>query len=293
MQRRTFIKNSAVIGASVSLGSLASSLISCKNMSDNYSFKIKEFGIQLYSIKDEMLKSPFEVLLKLSEYGYKTIESFESDLGMFWGMSNVEFKREVENVGMKLIASHVDINVDFEAKVDQAAKAGLQHLICPSIDGGNTIDYYRTFADKFNECGEICQQAGIRFGYHNHGYSFKPIDGIYPQDILVQYTDPNLVDFEIDLYWVLTAGEDPIQWLQKYPNRFTHCHLKDRENLPLDQEDASIDLGNGIMNIPEVLKVAENNGLKHIIIEQERYPITTPMEATKANADYLRRLLGD
>jgi sugar phosphate isomerase/epimerase len=108
----------------------------------------------------------------------------------------------------------------------------------------------------------------------------------------MENTDPALVDFELDLYWVRTAGEDPIHWLQKYPNRFTHCHLKDRENLPLDQEDASIDLGSGILNIPEILKVAENNGLKHIILEQERYPLSTPMEATKANADYMRRLLG-
>lgn len=292
MQRRTFIKNSAVIGASVGLGSLASSIMSCNTLGNNHSFKIKDFGIQLYSIKEDMLKSPFEVLVKLAEYGYKTLESFESDLGIYWGMSNMEFKREVENVGMKLIASHVDINVNFEAKVDEAAKAGVQHLICPSIDGGNTLDYYRAFADKFNECGEICQKAGIRFGYHNHGYSFKPIDGIYPQDIIMENTDAKLVDFEIDLYWVLTAGEDPIRWLQKYPNRFTHCHLKDRENLPLDQEDASIDLGKGILNIPEVLKVAENNGLKHIIIEQERYPIAEPLEATRANANYLKGILG-
>lgn len=292
MQRRTFVKNSAAIGAYIGLGSLASSIMSCNTLGNNHSFKIKDFGIQLYSIKEDMLKSPFEVLVKLAEYGYKTLESFESDLGIYWGMSNMDFKREVENVGMKLIASHVDINVNFEAKVDEAAKAGLQHLICPSIDGGNTLDYYRAFADKFNECGEICQKAGIRFGYHNHGYSFKPIDGIYPQDILMENTDAKLVDFEIDLYWVLTAGEDPIRWLQKYPNRFTHCHLKDRENLPLDQEDASIDLGKGILNIPEVLKVAENNGLKHIIIEQERYPIAEPLEATRANSNYLRGILG-
>ncbi len=292
MQRRTFVKNSAAIGAYIGLGSLASSIMSCNTLGNNHSFKIKDFGIQLYSIKEDMLKSPFEVLVKLAEYGYKTLESFESDLGIYWGMSNMEFKREVENVGMKLMASHVDINVNFEAKVDEAAKAGLQHLISPSIDGGNTLDYYRAFADKFNECGDICQKAGIRFGYHNHGYSFKPIDGIYPQDILMENTDAKLVDFEIDLYWVLTAGEDPIRWLQKYPNRFTHCHLKDRENLPLTQEDASIDLGKGILNIPEVLKVAENNGLKHIIIEQERYPIAEPLEATKANANYLRGILG-
>lgn len=292
MQRRTFVKNSAAIGAYIGLGSLASSIMSCNTLGNNHSFKIKDFGLQLYSIKEDMLKSPFEVLVKLAEYGYKTLESFESDLGIYWGMSNMEFKREVENVGMKLIASHVDINVNFEAKVDEAAKAGLQHLICPSIEGGNTQDYYRRYADKFNGCGEICQKAGIRFGYHNHGYSFKAIDGIYPQDILMENTDPKLVDFEIDLYWVLTAGEDPIRWLQKYPNRFTHCHLKDRENLPLDQEDASIDLGKGILNIPEVLKVAENNGLKHIIIEQERYPIAEPLEATWANANYLRGILG-
>jgi sugar phosphate isomerase/epimerase len=291
MQRRTFVKNSAAIGAYIGLGSLASSIMSCNTLGNNHSFKTKDFGIQLYSIKEDMLKSPFEVLVKLAEYGYKTLESFESDLGIYWGMSNMEFKREVENVGMKLIASHVEINVNFEAKVDEAAKAGVQHLICPSIDGGNTLDYYRAFADKFNECGDICQKAGIRFGYHNHGYSFKPIDGIYPQDILMENTDAKLVDFEIDLYWVLTAGEDPIRWLQKYPNRFTHCHLKDRENLPLTQEDASIDLGKGILNIPEVLKVAENNGLKHIIIEQERYPIAEPLEATKANANYLRGIL--
>ncbi len=290
MQRRTFIKNTAAIGAYVGISSLGTSLLSCNSLA--HTFKLKDFGIQLYSINDAMLKNPFEVLTSLSEYGYKTIESFESDLGMYWGMSNMEFKREVENLGMKLISSHIDINTDFEAKVEQAAQAGLQHLICPSISGGTSIDYYRNYADTFNECGEICRKAGIRFGYHNHDYSFSLLDGKYPQDILMENTDAGLVDFEIDLYWVLTAGEDPIQWLQKYPGRFTHCHLKDRENLPLSQVDASIDLGKGILNIPEVLRIAETSGLKHIILEQERYPIAPPMETTKANADYLKRVLG-
>ncbi len=82
---------------------------------------------------------------------------------------------------------------------------------------------------KFNACGDICKKNGLKFAYHNHGYSFEQMEGQLPQDILMQGTNKDTVDFEMDIYWVVTAGADPIAWLDKYPGRWKLCHVKDRK----------------------------------------------------------------
>ncbi|HEX6847382.1 MAG TPA: sugar phosphate isomerase/epimerase, partial [Chitinophagaceae bacterium] len=93
--------------------------------------KVKNFGIQLWSVRDDMGKDAKGTLKQLASYGYKQIESFEGAKGMFWGMSNAEFKSYMDELGMKIIASHCDIDKDFEKKAADAAAIGMKYLICP------------------------------------------------------------------------------------------------------------------------------------------------------------------
>ena len=139
--------------------------------------KLKNFGIQLWSVRDDLAKDPKGVLKQLSSYGYKQIESFEGSKGMFWGMSNTEFKAEMDNLGMKIISSHCDINKDFEKKAADAAAIGMKYLICPYKGPQKDLDAFKKFADEFNQKGEICKKNGIRFAYHNHDYSFATMNG--------------------------------------------------------------------------------------------------------------------
>jgi len=253
--------------------------------------KIGDFGIQLYTLRDDMPKDPKGVLKKIAGFGYKQIESYEGAKGMFWGMSNTDFKKYMDDLGMKIVASHADINKDFEKKAAEASAIGMKYLICPWLGPQKSMDDYKKAADNFNKKGEICKSTGIRFAYHNHDYSFKPIEGQLPQDVMMNNTDASLVDFELDMYWVATAGEDIEAWLKKYKNRFRLCHVKDRSKTPgTNNSQNSVDLGTGSINWPSVLKTAKENGMKHFIVEQEYYAGTTPLKAVEVNAGYMKSL---
>jgi sugar phosphate isomerase/epimerase len=151
------------------------------------------------------------------------------------------------------------------------------------------LDDYKKAAETFNQRAEVCKKNGIRFAYHNHDYSFVQFDGQFPQDIMMSNTNPDTVDFEMDIYWVVTAGQDPIAWLEKYPNRFRLGHLKDRQaGVAPSVKDASVELGKGGINFKQILASASKNGMKHFIVEQEKYEGTTPIKAAQADADYMK-----
>jgi sugar phosphate isomerase/epimerase len=286
-KRRDFLKLSATIGAGVALGPLTNGLVGCSTIkSANIN---KNFGIQLYTLRDDLPKDPKGVLTQLAGFGYKQVESFEGKQGMFWGMKNTEFKKLMDDLGMKIVSSHCNINEDFERKAAEAGEIGMNYLLCPYLGPQKSLDDYKRAADTFNQRGETCRKNGLRFGYHNHDYSFTLQDGKYPQDIMMQNTDKNLVDYEMDIYWVVTAGQDPIAWINRYPGRFTLAHVKDREKgAPLSKKDASVVLGTGGIKLSSNLKEGQKNGMKYFIVEQEKYENTTPLQAAKADADYMK-----
>jgi len=253
--------------------------------------KLKNFGIQLWSVRDDLGKDPKGVLKQLASYGYKQIESFEGGKGIFWGMSNTEFKSYMDELGMKIISSHCDINKDFEKKVADAAAIGMKYLICPYKGPQKDLDAFKKFADEFNQKGEICKKNGIRFAYHNHDYSFAVMNGEMGQDIMMKNTDANLVDFEMDMYWVVAAGQDIEAWLKKYPKRFRLCHVKDRKKgAAATDKDASCDLGTGSIDYPKILKSAKKAGVQYFIVEQEKWEGTTPLQAAATDARYMKSL---
>ena len=230
MKRNEFLKLSGLALAGLAS---ASGLPGCTASDD----KLKEFGIQLWSVRDDLAKDPKSVLKQLSSYGYKQIESFEGEKGMFWGMSNTEFKSYMDELGMKIVSSHCDINKDFEKKAADAASIGMKYLICPWKGPQENLDAFKNFAEEFNQKGEICKKNGIRFAYHNHDYSFITMNGEMGQDVMMKNTDPNLVDFELDMYWVVAGGQDIETWLKKYPKRFRLGHVKDRKkDAPLTEK---------------------------------------------------------
>ena len=283
-KRREFLKMSGAFAASVALAPVAEKLFAA----GIGSAKLDKFGMQLWTVKNALAKDPQGVLKQLADDGYKQIESFEGSKGIFWGMSNTEFKKYMDDLDMKIVSSHCDINKDFEKKADEAAAIGMNYLLSPYIAVQKTVDDYKKIADQFNKCGETCKKAGIRFGYHNHDHDFKEIDNQPALDIYMQNTDPSLVDYEMDIYWVVTAGQDPEAWLKKYKDRFRLCHIKDRMKNTTER-DASCILGEGSIDFPKIIKTAKENGVQYYIVEQERYDNTTEMGCAKADADYLKK----
>lgn len=281
--RRNFIK----LGSLSALG-LAMPVKKFSFLNDEIfgSLKIKQFGIQLWTVKEDMAISAKDTLKKIAGDGYKQIESFEGKQGMFWGMTNKEFKKYMDELGMKIISSHCDTTKDFERKAAEAAEIGMKYLICPWKGPQKSIDDFKRFADEFNKNGEVCKKNGIRFAYHNHDYSWKPVDGQIPQEVMMDNTDKNLVDFEMDIYWVVAAGVDPQVYFKKYPNRFRLCHVKDLGKTATGHE--SVHLGTGTIDFHSILKTGKENGLEYFIVEQEAFTNTNPLESAKIDAAYLK-----
>jgi len=284
-KRREFLKMGGSLAAAFAAAPLAGNFFT-----EIGEAKLDKFGIQLWTVKNALGKDPQGALKQLSEDGYKQIESFEGSKGMFWGMTPADFKKYVDGLGMTAISSHCnDIYKDsFEKKAVDAGSIGLKYLISPSESGSKTIDDYKKLADRFNQCGEICKKNGLQFGYHNHSAIFKPIDNQVPLDILLANTNKETVTYEMDIYWVVTAKQDPEEWLKKYKNRFHLCHIKDRIK-GSTEEDASCILGKGSIDFKKILDTAKDNGMQYYIVEQERYDNSTEMDSAKADAEYLKK----
>lgn len=248
------------------------------------------FGIQLYSVKEEMAKNAKATMKTLAGYGYTQFEGYDGGKGVLWGMNPQEFKSYTGDLGVKVVASHANVFEDLDAQAAAAKEAGLEYLICPYIGAQESVDEYRAMADKFNKVGETLKSHGLKFAYHNHDYTFKMMDGVLPQDILMENTDPSLVDYEMDMYWVHVAGINPAEYLAKYPGRFKLSHIKDAAATGDNPHERGVLLGTGEIPYAELIRQSQEDGMEYFIIEQERFEGTTPLEAAEKNANYLAGL---
>lgn len=278
--RRDFLRNTALAGLAMS--------VPFKNQLMAMAHKGNPFGIQLWTIKQALFADPVGVLKQLAADGYQKIESFEGGKGMFWGMKNTEFKKLMDDLGMQIVSSHCDNTKDFERKAAEAGEIGMKYLICAYKGPQKSLDNFKKFADEFNACGEIAKKYGLRFAYHNHDYSFKPMDGVVPQDLMMEQTDASLVDFEMDMYWTVVAGVSPIAYMNKYPNRFKLVHVKDLTKTATGHESCII--GKGTIDYKTLLPQVAKQGVQHMIVEQEAYTGSTEMDSAKADAAYMKTL---
>lgn len=245
------------------------------------------FGLQLYTLRDVIVDDPEGVIRQVADFGYKQIESYEGPQGMFWGMGNRGFKDLMDDLDLTMISSHANVFEDFERKAEEAAEIGVEYLVCPWVGPQDSIDEYREIAEQFNDIGRLANDAGIKFAYHNHAYTFEEMEGEMPQTVLMDNTDPDLVEYQMDIYWVVAGGHDPAEWIRNYPDRFTSCHVKDLAN---GDDPESVILGTGTIDFPPILELAKENGMKYFIVEQEAYSDTTPLEAVRVNAGYMEEL---
>ncbi len=281
--RRSFLKTSGALASGLALGSVPF-LKSCAPAGNDY----KPFGIQLYTLRHVINDDPEGVIRQVADFGYKQIESYEGQLGIFWGMGNTAFKSFIDELGLTMVSTHANVFQDYERKVDELAEIGVPYIVCPWIGPQESIDAYKEMAENFNRFGEIANNAGVKFAYHNHAYTFEELEGEIPQEVLMDETDPDLVEYQMDIYWVVAGGHDPIEWARKYPGRFTSCHIKDLATV--DGEMESVTLGTGTIDFPSVLDAAIENGMKYLLVEQEAYTGTTPLDAVRDNAEFMRSL---
>jgi sugar phosphate isomerase/epimerase len=271
--RRHFIKTSASFALGAYFLPLRSNIID-------------KVGVQLYSVRKEMLDDAPGTLKMLAKIGFKELESARSVKGNYYGLAPKEIRKIAADLGMNIRSGHVGIDKDWLKSVDQAAEAGQTYLICSSMPSkGQTIENYQKTADIFNKAAEDCKKRNLIFGYHNHEEEFQKVDGQILYDILLERTDPKMVKMEMDLGWLILTGNDPFKYFEKYPDRFPLWHLKDMDRTKKN----SVEFGKGGVDIRELMKNREKSGMKYYFVEQEEYSVSA-FESLTEDFNYLKNL---
>lgn len=254
-------------------------------------------GIQLYSIRDDMMKNPLGTLKLLSDMGYKHVEHANYVNRKFYGFSAAEFKKILKDLGLNIPSGHTvmgkqhwdEIKKDFTDEwkwtIEDAALVGQQLVISPWLDASlrTNIDVMKRYMDVFNKSGELCKKSGMKFGYHNHDFEFsEKLNDIMLYDIILQNTDPSLVTQQLDIGNMYNGGATALDIIGKYPGRFESMHVKDEIKAGGERKYESTVLGKGIVPVKEVIDLGrKTGGTKHFIIEQESYQGKTPIECVK------------
>ena len=279
LSRRTFVKSIAAAGALTAIfpDELIASPIT------------KQIGIQLYTIRDLVQKDLVGTLYKLAEIGYRTIETAGYQDGKFYGHPPVEFKKLVNGIGLNPLSSHSGLTLDnIDKSIADASDAGMKYLVLPSIPGDKrkTLDDYKKIADDLNKMGEKCKNAGIIFGYHNHAFEFQKMENELPYDLLLENTEADLVTMQLDTYWMIYGGYEPVDYFKKFPGRFKLWHVKDMVD---DPSKESTEIGNGIVDFPSIFKLRKKAGMEYIFLEQEEFKMDT-WDSLKISFQYLNQL---
>lgn len=272
--RRDFIKKTGLVAAATLFFP-----------SRSIDFSVRETGLILYTLRNEMMKDPDATLKKVADIGYNWIEAASYSEGLFYNQKPADFRKKVENYGLKLVSTHSGINeFNLDKAVDDAASAGMKYLVLPSLPAGwrKSSGTYRQAADFFNIAGEKCKNAGMKFGYHNHRVEFKKTGGIIPYDLLISNTDPDLVTFELDLCWITAAGQSAVEYMRKYPGRFELFHMKDMYS---NKKDAT--MGEGIIDFKPIFALTKTAGMKYFFVEQDNCNTHTPLESIRISRDFI------
>lgn len=256
-------------------------------------------GVQLYSLRETIGNDVKGTIEKIAGVGFKEVETYGySPENGFWGLSIAEFRNLLNNNGITSPSGHYGMDKylsaegtvsDFQNVLDAASELGQTYLIIPYIGEPlrTSIDDYKRMAQKLNEAGEKCKDAGLKLAYHNHAFEFDNFNGKNGFEVFLEETDEDLVFFEMDLYWVVRAKEDPVSLFEKYPGRFPLWHVKDmdKSNMELNTE-----IGTGTIDFQKIFDKAEEAGAKHFILEQENFKMD-PYKSLAQSYDYMKNTL--
>lgn len=284
--RRAFIKQTGTVAAG---GLLVPSFMQ----------KQKKIGIQLWTVRDIIGKNVQGVIAQIAKDGYKQAEIFfYSDDHKFWGLSAKAFRKLLDANGLTSPSGHYVFGSYFEngnldmvnLSIETANILGSEYVTIPSIDENlkNTLDACKATAEKFNKLGEICKRAGLKLAYHNHDTEFKQFGDTYGYEVWLKETDPALINFEMDIYWLVRSHKDPITLFRQFPHRFPMWHVKD-----MDKADPMLNtnVGDGSIDFKKIFAQAKLSGMKYFFVEQENNYQPDIMGAVKADAAYIREHL--
>lgn len=241
-------------------------------------------GLQLYTVRSVMTGDPGGTLAAIAEIGYQEVE-----LAGLYGMSAREMKAQLDAVGLAATSSHhsvEEVRAGWPATLEAAVALGQRLVVVPALPAAERDgEALRRVADDFNRAGEAARAAGLRFGYHNHDWEMRPSsEGVRPIDLLLDRTDPELVDWQMDIFWVVHGGADPMAELDARAGRVTSFHVKDRT-----AAGDMVDVGAGVIDFRPVLARAGELGLLHQYVEHDQPG--DPIESVRASYRALRDIV--
>lgn len=259
----------------------------------------KEIGLQLYTLRDELPKNVKLTLEKVATAGFTTVETYGFSIKeQFWGLTPAELKKILDTNGLKAVSGHYNLGsflydgntAELIAAIEAAKVLKSEFLTIPWIDEPfrKSIEDYKKIAVRLNEAAKMCTAAGLKLAYHNHDFEFQKHDGITGYEILLKETNKDLVCFELDLYWVVRSGNDPLKLFAANPGRFKMWHVKDmsKANTALNTE-----IGSGSIDFETIFKEVKQSGMKHFFVEQENNYNPDAFGSVKTSNDFISKNL--
>ena len=283
--RRTFLQSTTVLAAG------AAALPAAKPQHE-----LKAIGVQLYTVRGVIGENPAKIVTQISDIGYREAECTSQKLDAV-----VEALKATK---LKPVSVHIDSSLWSKehsekrnlAFVDAKMK-GFDYVVYPYVPPQERagIEGMKRIAENLNQAGKDANANGLQVCYHNHAFEFEPMGGTTPLEVLLSNTDPKLVGLELDIFWVVTGGHDPVELIRKYGSRVHMLHLKDRDKpaQPRYNEEVPHDtfkeVGHGQIDIAAVLRASTEAQVKHYFVEQEQTP-GNPVDSLKQSFDYLHAL---
>ncbi len=260
-----------------------------------------EVSVQLYNFRT-LINTPEgyaanheDIFQTLAQQGYASVEAANYRNGLFYGVAPEQFKADVEAAGLEVLSSHINgpsndkvLSGDFtdalawwDKTIEAHKAAGVKYIVWPFLRMPDTLDELKNICDYFNEIGRRCAAQGIQFGYHSHSHEFVEIDDeVVAYDYMIQNTDPDLVFFQMDVYWAVIGKASPVDYFHKYPGRFKMLHIKDE-----------MDLGkSGMVGFDAIFRNFDVAGVQDIVVEEERFPTEDWKASMQTNIDYIKWL---
>jgi sugar phosphate isomerase/epimerase len=292
--RRSFLQSS----------SLALAALTCQARTQARGPLGRPIGLQIYTVREAAARDLPGTLQTIADIGYGEIE-----LAGPLARPVAELRTLLADCGLAVPSMHSsmrELQASAEQRLEYATALGSQYLVCSfpwtadsrfaaqgSIASGLTLEDWKWNAEQLNRVGELARKAGVRCAYHNHNMEFRSFDGVVAFEELLRRTDPALVTMELDIGWVVTAGQDPVTWLRKYAERISLLHIKDvRKDLRVISEQLqpqTTEVGSGKTDWQRLFAATSPARIRHYFVEQENFE-RSPLEAVKISFEYLRKL---
>ena len=245
--------------------------------------RIERIGLQLYTVRSALSKDLDGTIAAVARAGVTELEFFN-----MFGKPVAYWVELMKRHALTAPASHEGLPATDDGWgpiFDRAQAMGHRWVIVPWVGDeyrGSRAAWQR-LAGRLNRGAEQARAAGLGFGYHNHDFEFAPVDGTSGYEILTTETDPATMKLELDLYWAVKAGQDPLAILRRWPGRVISCHVKDAGPAPAREMR---DVGKGTIDFRTLLATGKAGGLQHWFIEHDN-PVD-PVASVTASAAAMR-----